>query len=378
MNDAELEENEALLEAKRVRFKEMQMKWVETRTLGGGAAEVKVWRKAAFEWLAGTHHMLQLMGHLGGWLDFVPRPVTSPECWKFCCVTADTGSDGYAALNFLQHGLGANVAFYADPSHAFQRSVQQSWTDLHWMAWCKVMIVPLNLLHGPWAGGSRYHELRKSGEELAALLEHGQHAFLVEHEAIMLEELGLLHHQGAENAGQLLRQAAQRACVVSSRGDKVAFCRFGSLIDSLGSLRNSWHMYQLRLLHALMDSKSFSTDTLQQSVKQTAKKRDTENIQSRAPVKAPVLLRDSCHSNVALSLAVLSDEAGQQRARVIEVFSRPLRAWHGHQASQLRSSQDYLDWFCEQSLEDLSGELSFFESSCHNNNNTMSNLELLL
>eukprot|EP00971_Amphidinium_carterae_P113959 2258104-Amphidinium_carterae.1 len=346
-----LEPGSGQIEHQRRVFGDLQRSWLAKRKTHEVAGRVKdLPRKSAYKWLRATEHVLQMYGH-SGWRSFVPLPVELAGKWPYISVALDQGSDGVSAMNYLLHAVRINGDLIPDPSHQFQRDLQNSWSSMGWSTWLRLLVVPLNLMHGPWDGGARYHEYMEAGQDLADALERGENPFLEVYRTELQQELGLGrgpldHGSGSELVSRLVdRIKSQR------RGNKVAMCRFGALVDALEGLVQNWTVYLLQTLHVLEDSKFNLMDM--QSAAAKRRKEDRPSTERTSTGEDARRLRDHCSSNVALTLALLSDWQGRSRALVIHIFSQPFRIWYGRQSVKLRSLSAARQWFQDQAVGEM-------------------------
>eukprot|EP00971_Amphidinium_carterae_P350789 6491738-Amphidinium_carterae.4 len=331
----------------RQNFSLMQRSWLGKRKLQETdmCEQNRGTRKAAFKWLKGTEHILRLYGH-DGWNAFLPRPCLPGGKWPYIAVSLDQGSDGFAAMHFLLHKVGVNADMVPDPSHQWHRDVQNTWSALGWGSWTRLLVIPINLFHGPFTAGARYHEFREASAEMIELMRMGDNSFVLEYAKELKSELGL--SGGPLQAGeqeQIVEGIAERLAH-QRRGSRVAHCRFGSLLDSLDHLCQNWTVFLLQTLHVMSDDK-FKLKDLQSMFAKSREK--TPETDARASTTDEVKkMRDLCSSNVAITCALLGDFEGRAKASVIRVFTKETRRWYGSQSTKLRSLRDAREWFVVQ------------------------------
>eukprot|EP00971_Amphidinium_carterae_P339293 6476994-Amphidinium_carterae.1 len=180
---------------------------------------------------------------------FLPLPVVHPSRWPSLSLALDQGSDGMAAFHYMAHGLGLNVSLFCDPSHQWQRDVIGAWTACSWQKWVRLMVIPFNLLHGPYHAKARLEELRSLMASFRTYLEQDEQPLLAAYESELLAECGLQHMQGTQGASEALRESLLGKCASLTAGSKVAMCRFGNIIDAMESFKSSWYFMLLLLLH---------------------------------------------------------------------------------------------------------------------------------
>ena len=78
--------------------------------------------------------------------------------WKHLTICADQGSDGLSAVSFLR-SLGVSMTFISDWSHGAQNDFYDTLKDLSlWNFWV-MMLVVMNVEHGPWADDVRWNQI---------------------------------------------------------------------------------------------------------------------------------------------------------------------------------------------------------------------------
>eukprot|EP00971_Amphidinium_carterae_P286636 5690604-Amphidinium_carterae.1 len=111
------------------------------------------------------------------------------------------------------------------------------------------MVIPFNLLHGPFHARARLEELRSLQSSFKAFLDQDHQPILVCYEKELLAECGLQHLQNTQGAADRLKEALLAKCDALTAGTKVAMCRFGNVIDAMESWRSNWYFMLLMLLH---------------------------------------------------------------------------------------------------------------------------------
>eukprot|EP00971_Amphidinium_carterae_P236520 4694085-Amphidinium_carterae.1 len=169
------------------------------------------------------------------------------------------------------------------------------------------------------------------------------------YEKELCEEMGVTDQIGQDDLHSTLLSAFREHPSMHRKNNRVAMCRFAGFADALNDLVPAWCLYLLRCLHVLGDVK-FGRKDMMQKIQESNMH---ETVGDTRASTSEGRLRDTCSSNVMLTAALLSDMSGRQRARVIQVASKPLREWYGRQSVQLRSMNGCVQWMVSQ----LQGEL---------------------
>ena len=341
--------NPDLLQEKRKAFVHTQLRWLGKRKaadaqLGEGTPE-KLQRKTTYQWLRALNHCLDVFADKNV-MSFLPEPDMHPTVWPSLTLSSDQGSDCTAAFHFLLYKLRLNVTMWPDQSHQWQRDILNAWGSMQWRSWVQLLVVPANLAHGPFDGGSRHWELQHSTETMLKLLDAGAQPFLIDFVDDLVDELDLTAYKNSPDLMDHIVTAIKNHPSLTSRGSKVAMCRFASMVDTCASLNSSWTLRLLRMLFLASETGQLTEGKLQKTI--AAHSSQIAPSEGRTTVKQPPSLRKTFNNNLALSIAVLSDFEGRQRSRCIEVVTSPLRAWYGKQSKELRSLDAAVAWVKKQ------------------------------
>ena len=339
-------------EEQRQAFQSLQSHWQQRRQVGEAGSRPKPKpRKSAFAWLCALDNMLWQTSRRS-LADFKPGEDGSVRDLPLLSVSADQGSDGNAAVYYLLHKLMQNVCWFPDHSHDYQRDVQNSWQSLQWGAWTKLMVVVMNLCHGPFGGGSRHKELQASTEKMFEVLGQGHHSLLALHSEAICDEIGDREAFGSADCDSKILSSWKDDVSRLYRGPKVAMCRFASFIDAAQDLARRWTFYKFRLLFlAFVNGQLRDKNILKIMRSNAAAAAQNQMPEGRASTAEKPNLRQTYSSNVTLSLCMLCDEDGRQRLRVLSAVSQPFRQWYGQQSKVLRSMDASERWFVHQLLK---------------------------
>ena len=143
--------------------------WLQ-RSSGGKPAGWRarvVPRRAAYRWLLAMDNVIRQHSDLPGLRHFsgpssqdlkenrFPDPLT----WPHLSVSVDRGSDGVAALHYLQRKLRANVEPMWDSSHDSWRDFLRMLRENSLMPYWYVFLISVNVLHGPFLEHSRFNAM---------------------------------------------------------------------------------------------------------------------------------------------------------------------------------------------------------------------------
>eukprot|EP00971_Amphidinium_carterae_P338544 6475932-Amphidinium_carterae.1 len=333
-------------------FKEMQRVWLGSRSSGEKTnVKADIPRKKAFAILVAVSHMAELV--MGGDVisKFLPLPPVHPRKWASLSVALDQGSDGMSAYNYMASKLCINISLFCDPSHQWQRDVIGAWTSCHWQKWVRLMIVPFNLLHGPFNAKARLEELRALQSSFKSFLEADDQPLLQSYEQELLRECELQHLCGTQGAAEALRECLLEKCATVTAGTKVAMCRFGNVIDAMEAFKSNWFFMLLMLLHMSSHTGHVNARKVRDAMAKAsagAKAANSEKQEGRSTTKEQVNLRQVFNNNIAVSVSLLGDSHGHQRCQVLACLCAPSRHWYGSQSTCLRDVDAAQKWLIRQ------------------------------
>ena len=149
--------------------------WLRRNLPGGEAAALasyrplKLSRVAAKRWLSNRDSQLQL--HAGVGLElFVPKADCSHwSCWRrwpYCAFALDLGSDGVAAMKWMEYKMKANVDMWPDAAHNCNRDLEAALRGEKLYTFWLCMVMVWNMPYGPFREHQRLHQISEALDEL--------------------------------------------------------------------------------------------------------------------------------------------------------------------------------------------------------------------
>ena len=276
-----------------------------------------------------------------------------PEKWPYLSLAMDQASDNMSLSFFLRYKMMVNLDCWWDMSHGVWRDVDLTVGDLGLRPFVRMATIGLNLGHGPWEDGSRYHQLQESMNEFFGLASPEDPLF-----TSLLPKLAadVGFQDRATEAGIEIEIWNHLKDLWGERkkGEKVALCRFGKFSEVAQTKDHLFHFSLLKSLYLGMQEDMFDAQTFRAAIekKKLAEKRD--GVEEGSAVKrgndCVNALRAACKNNVHTMVLVWTDPLTQPRLRVMFHFTRHLKQWYGTQSHVLRSCQASLEWVKAQTM----------------------------
>ena len=158
------------------------------------APKEKLYRKKAQMWVRCTDKQLQEAIGISGWKAFEkPQQGVPAIKWPRAVISPDQGTDGSAALSWMKFSLLLNVICIWDPSHGSWNDVRVVLKLLGLWPMVQLVLIALNLQHGPWLEQRWFQELQQAAEELIAHFDPSMRLFR-HFLPLMLEDAGPNSH----------------------------------------------------------------------------------------------------------------------------------------------------------------------------------------
>ena len=285
-----------------------------------------------------------------------PSGVSPPAAmWPYLAISADQGPDGLCASFFLAYHCKANVEFFWDPSHGYQRYIIGATGMVGLSAFMHLMVITYNLGHGPWDSHARYAQLCES---TTSYLQHHVHQCPLFHfyKMQIAKEFGLLEFSGQALADADIIEAMKDHWSMKQKGAKVHLCRFGAFTTKAAEFDGHHTFTLLRCLHLGLTEGMFSKavlDILLKPVKLEAPSETAEKTPVARSNDAHQKLRHLCNNNIAVAAVMLSDYRTGFRTKVLYKLADPVCRWYKHQSSKIRSTAEAASWLAQQVKGDI-------------------------
>lgn len=114
-----------------------------------------------------------------------PEGASQPLNWVHGTICMDMGSDGFAGMNYAQRVLNLSIEQLHDPSHGSWRDFQRMLREGGMMCYWLLLMVVMNMVHGPWLEDSRFNTQQEAMKEIWGSFSHFRCALFVEYSRAM-------------------------------------------------------------------------------------------------------------------------------------------------------------------------------------------------
>lgn len=313
-------------------------------------------RTKAKAWLSACDHMLVAMTG-SGFKHFVQPTVEAergpPASWPCITLSIDQGSDGWAGAMWLQRRANVNCLVLFDVSHRAWNDCCLALRDSQMWSTVLLLQVCMNLDHGPWQDGRWHSELVEATTLYQKLTKPSSCPVFQGLLADILRDRGELDKLGEPDVGQQAFDGLGECFARMSI--KAAMCRWFGIVDSGHSYLRTWHtrllmhlflLAQLGLLSASLKVRfgmaiNSGKDLKAGDIAKGTTSKDSDSVRQ---------LRVKCRNSLELVTMILLDPMMYQSLTIILAVLGPVREWHSEQSKRLRSSQEVLTWYTEQSM----------------------------
>ena len=348
----------AILDGDAEVIEERKQAWTRTSeawTEGGAAKpERKRQRTKAYQWLLAVESILQQYTGSGISRYILhsekEKRLSNPMDWPWLGVSLDRGPDSWAAKQFAKYFLHVNWEEFPDQSHDNWNDVRGALRETGLWTHVLVMVLILNLSHGPFSEGKWHDKLTAAFLEYHSLASARDPVFLWLLPRILSGQ-GQLHRLCEKNIAQEVWDSLPEAWCWHKRGDKVGMCRFFGYVKGSGPYQCIFHIKLLGMIYlgiqegwltkaALTSAKKIhlKTKTSSSDHKKTSMK------DSNADVTKLFKLGNSLQ---VVTLAKLDPDTYFIQDMVM-ISVRPLLDWHSTQNKALRSCSGAREWLMQQ------------------------------
>ena len=145
-------------------------------------------RVSACHWAMNVDNQIKHTLGFEGLKAFVPKAQQSWKTWKHMNVAIDQGGDGLAACNFLL-SLGCCLTIWCDFSHGANNDVNAAIKEMGLWSFWLLMLVTLNVPHGPWDDDVRHAQTKEGWDEVKENYSSRSAVLFQHHLPNMIDEL---------------------------------------------------------------------------------------------------------------------------------------------------------------------------------------------
>lgn len=342
----------------------MQRAWIKRKEAPGELGSCrpsKRHRLGAKHWCQGLDNTLRRSTPLGGLGAFaLPPPEKRSGHWEawprwpHLLLTIDQGSDGLCGASFLR-SQDLNLSVLPDMSHAANNDFVDGCKDVGLYKFIVLMLVPMNLEHGPFLSDLRFNQCRESWSAVARHFTPVQMPLFLEKTQHMLEEVGGESALHAEVGDGAIDDCLWRRMVQgwAPRGAKANLHRFFDARMKTSEFLSWWssslckYEYVALQQGLLADRRMVKLVIQEQASAEQGAEMEASTSGARVCLSEKAL-RSCCSNSLAISVMVLGERWNYYLARLVCEVSAPLAAWHFSQNRELRSSHANHHWIVTQ------------------------------
>lgn len=338
-----------------------QRSWL--RGLGGkhtkGAAGWRpkaVPRKSAYRWLLATDNQLQRHSTWSGWKAFEgpsAEDIRSGVCgdplvWPLCTVACDRGSDGVAALNWLQRAARCNIEEAFDASHDAWRDMQRMLRETGLSSFWYLLLICINVLQGPFLESGRFNGVQEAIEEIWQHFSPKTCELWSELGNQVLWEAGRSQEVGSEEVLSALWEELRQDSDLRRKRYKVTSNRFFHSCEVGWVYARSWSKFRYVHTYLALENGSLTAASVGKLFVKPPSQADGTRGQQISPEEMAIRGRINA---LSCSVVFLSDRSRLLKLRCILCAQAPLENWFRWQNHWCRSVKNNASWLIDQVKE---------------------------
>ena len=332
--------------------KTRQRFWCKRRAEGGKVSwrPKKKHRVSACHWAMNVDNQIKISLGLNGLKAFVPSDKRDWTSWRHMNVAIDQGGDGLSACNWLM-AMGCCLTIWCDFSHGANNDINGAIKELGLWSFWLLMLVTLNVPHGPWDDDVRNAQAKEGWEETKKHYTARSAVLFQDHLPHMVDEMKPLLAK-CDFTGPIEEQIWMMTSdepALTKKGTKKKNARFLDVLRGLRELLPLWSLKLMQYEHVCielgmvsekqMDKLSLSVDVSESDHKSTAPSVLTLDDK---------IVRGTCQNALVIACAMLGIHSHKHLINIIVNVCKPVEAWHSEQNKQLRSEASSAKWILDQ------------------------------
>ena len=215
---------------------------------GAGIKPRQNYRRKALKWLLALERMLRLYGvSFKQFLQPVDKALREhPSTWPTLSLCLDQGSDGWAGLRYLLHGMPCCIYYTVDASHRCWNDVQLGIRDCNLWSIVNILTIVFNIDHGPWSDARWYQQGRECVRAYIKSVDRHRCPLWQSLYDRICEDTGDTCRMAEEGFEKLMWEKLEDAW--TKQADKVSMTRWFAWIDACDNFLGVWHSRLVTLL----------------------------------------------------------------------------------------------------------------------------------
>ena len=309
-------------------------------------------RVSAAAWCCNVDNQLKRSLGLKGFIDFKPAAGSKWRERRHLALAIDQGSDGLSAMNYLLF-LGICLTPWMDFSHGANNDINATIKSLGlWPFWL-LMLVVLNIDHGPYDDDVRFAQVREGWNEKKKFLNAKTAVFFREYlPRIVVEMKTVLANLDFDGPVEdALWSVLFEYPLLVRKGYKSKVARFMNVRRQLKDLLQTWHLKRCQYEYVAVESGMVSYKNLEKIRAVGISRNDDPSLSSTSPGMLTLddrLVRNSCSNAVAIAVVMLAEPMHYHLIQIIVKLTQPVDDWHSEQNKTLRSRKGSEKWLVRQ------------------------------
>lgn len=250
--------------------------------------------------------------------------------WPHLVLVQDQGSDGVSAVHSLLYKKDIQICMTPvwDPAHGAWRDTLGCLRDLGYFPWVLLLMIVINLPHGPDSTDTRFNQMRAATGHIMATQTHRSCVLFQAHIGDMLSDLeGSLPEVDWQSSEEAAWEWLRDNCTFARKGYRCNLNRFMSVIKDGLDLKRRWTamLFQCEVValeQDMVSNKKFvERVALRRSGRDAAATPTTSSVVQGMDEK---LLRSVAQNALVIAMVFLADRANRRMLEVVTSISLPV------------------------------------------------------
>ena len=313
----------------------------------------KRYRLSAAHWCLNMDNQIRQSLGLNGFADFIPKVGVPWRKRRHVNIAVDQGSDGLCAANWLL-AMKVCMTLWCDFSHGATNDVTSTIKAMGLWSFFLLMLVTLNLEHGPWDCDTRHAQVQEGWAETASIHTSSTSVLFQHHLPNMIYQLRHVLEKmdfigPVDNA---VFDMTHQEPLLKKKGYKKRNARFMDLRRGLKELLPKWSVKCCQYEHVAIEMGMVSQkqiEKLKKGVAPAIKETQDPNSTSAAVLTLDdKVVRGTCQNALVISVAMLSEGSHYHLCAIVVACTEPVDSWHSTQNKALRSEAESIKWVVKQ------------------------------
>lgn len=332
-----------------------QRAWLRRARSGAGAAAwrpKKVPRKASFRWIVVVDAQIRQTTWLPGLSYFIrPDPGTEqhrmPLSWPVLSISLDRGSEGVAAVHYLQREKKLVLDEAWDPLHDSWRDYQRVLRECSLLAYWYLYMVAANVLHGPFLESARYKALVEALREAGAHFTADTCPLYDEVLRDILKESGRPQDISDESRAEVWQDLLEEPALLQKRY-KINMNRFWHGVQTGWVYARHFSQFKFAITYLGLETGALSETNVNHLLFKQNDHGGKTTTQGEATSMEERALKSKGVSAISLAVLYFSDASHLMKLRCLLIVAQPVEDWYRDCSFRCRTIDGNYQWFLGQ------------------------------